>query len=1120
MQKILIANRGEIALRIARTAEDLSLETVAVHPADDAASLHVLAAAESRVLPGQGPAAYLDCAALIDVARESGADALHPGYGFLSESAVLARACAEAGLVFIGPDPEALERLGDKLVARALARDLDIPVLAGTQGATDLARAQAFLAGLGEGGAVMIKAVAGGGGRGMRPVADAAALEEAMTRSRSEAEAAFGNGDLYLEQFMPRARHVEVQILGDARGAVAVLGDRDCSLQRRHQKILEIGPAPHLDDALRRALSEDARRLGEAVAYRGAGTIEFLVGEDGSYAFIEANPRLQVEHTVTEEVTGLDIVALQIAVARGATLADMGLSADTIPPARGFCIQARLNMESMTASGEARPAGGQITLYEPPTGPGIRVDGFGYTGYRTSPRYDSLLAKVIVHGRQPGLEAALAKTARALHRFRIEGVATNSGFLQALLARPEMRGGHWHTGLIGERMEALVAAAAAQTGFLDGGTPADDGPDRAGARVDPNDPLAVLTLGKTDTAAPASVDLPEDGDGLHLVRAPMQGTIVSFAVAPGDPVRPGQAVAIMEAMKMEHVIEATRGGIVRTLHAEVGEAVYEQGALLALEEADVGAAESDEEDAVDLDHIRPDLAAVLERRGYGLDENRPDAVARRRRTNQRTARENIDDLCDADSFIEYGSAVIAARRTRTPVDELVRRTPADGLVAGIGTVNAKLMPDADTRCMVMSYDYTVLAGTQGKKNHDKKDRMFVLAEQWRLPVVFFTEGGGGRPGDTDALGVAGLSTPAFHLFGRLSGNAPLVGVTSGRCFAGNAALLGSCDVVIATADSTIGMGGPAMIEGGGLGVFRPEEVGPMSVMRRNGVVDIAVEDEIEAVAAARQYLSYFQGDMPDWDCADQRRLRAVVPENRLRVYEIRNVIDLLADTGSVLELRRDFGVGMITALIRIEGKPLGVIANNPKHLGGAIDSEAADKAARFMQLCDAYDLPILSLCDTPGNMVGPEAEKTALVRHCCRLYVIGANVTVPMFTVITRKAYGLGAQAMAAGGFHAPLFTVSWPTGEYGGMGLEGSVKLGFRNELAAIEDPAERLATYEKMVAEAYANGSALNMASHFEIDEVIDPAETRQWVARGLRSVPPPPPRDGKKRPWIDAW
>jgi acetyl-CoA carboxylase carboxyltransferase component len=398
--------------------------------------------------------------------------------------------------------------------------------------------------------------------------------------------------------------------------------------------------------------------------------------------------------------------------------------------------------------------------------------------------------------------------------------------------------------------------------------------------------------------------------------------------------------------------------------------------------------------------------------------------------------------------------------------------------------------------------------------------MFELAERWKLPLVFFTEGGGGRPGDTDGLGVAGLDCLAFHYFGRLSGLVPLVGITSGRCFAGNAALLGCCDVVIATHGSNIGMGGPAMVEGGGLGVFRPEEIGPLDVQVKNGVVDIAVLDEAEAVDVARRYLAYFQGPTPEWECADQRLLRHAIPENRLRIYDVRSVIEILADTGSMLELRRDFGLGMLTALARVEGRPIGIVANNPSFLAGAIDSDGADKAARFMQLCDAFDIPLLFLCDTPGIMVGPEVEKTALVRHAARMFVTGASVSVPFFTIVLRKGYGLGAQAMAGGSFKAPVFTAAWPTGEFGGMGLEGAVKLGFRKELAAVEDPVERMALYEEMVERMYRHGKAVNMASHFEIDGVIDPQESRRWILRALRSVPPPTPRTGKKRPCIDTW
>ena len=519
----------------------------------------------------------------------------------------------------------------------------------------------------------------------------------------------------------------------------------------------------------------------------------------------------------------------------------------------------------------------------------------------------------------------------------------------------------------------------------------------------------------------------------------------------------------------------------------------------------------------DGDGIRPELEELRARLGATLDEARPDAVARRRKTGQRTARENIADLLDPGTFVEYGGLAVAAMRQKLSEEELVRASPADGLITGIGAVNGASCTEEQARTLVLAYDYTVFAGTQGGMSHKKLDRMLALAAQWRLPVVLFAEGGGGRPNDTDMPMVAGLDTPGFFTFAGLSGLAPRVGIASGRCFAGNAALLGCCDVIIATENSSIGMGGPAMIEGGGLGVCTPEEVGPIGVQSKNGVVDVRVADEAEAVAVAKKYLSYFQGVRTDFTSADQSALRDALPERRRRAYKIHPLIETLCDTGSVLELRREFGIGLVTALVRIEGRPFGLVANNSYHLGGAIDSDASDKGARFLQLCDAFGLPVISLCDTPGFMVGPQAETTALVRHVSRLFVAAASLTVPYFTVVLRKGYGLGAQAMSGGHFHAPFFTIAWPTGEFGGMGIEGAVRLGLRKELAAIEDPAEREQFFDAAVAHQYSKGKAISMASYLEIDGVIDPAETRSWIVRGLKSVPKVP---RTARRFIDTW
>jgi acetyl/propionyl-CoA carboxylase alpha subunit len=1136
-RSLLIANRGEIAVRIARTAGDLGVETVAVYAEDDADSLHVRQADRAVGLPAAGVPAYLDGAAIIAVAKEAGCDAVHPGYGFLSESAAFGRACQDAGLVFVGPAPETLEVFGDKAAARALAQRCGVPLLAGSSAPVTAAEARDFLAGLGAGGAVMLKAVAGGGGRGMRPVTALADLEEAFARASSEARSAFGSGELYVEELLARARHVEVQLVGDGTGAVCHLWDRECSLQRQRQKLIEIAPAFGLPAALREEMLAAAVALGTAAAYRGAGTVEFLVdarpGAAPRFAFIEANARLQVEHTVTETVTGRDLVAIQLKIADGATLGELGLIQAGLAAPQGVALQARVNLESMAADGSARPGGGVLTAYDQPSGPGVRVDGFGYAGYATSVRYDSLLAKVIVSGGD--LAAVTARARRALSEFKITGARTNIAFLQALLKSPALADGELHTRYVEEHAADLLAAAGDRARYFE---PAGSGPRLAGSRVDPMDPLALLGLKAGDApgaAGPAGAgpraDFPPGPEGTVPVAAPMQGVMISFAVAAGDTVLAGQPVAVMEALKMEHVVAAEVAGVVREIALQVGDTIFEDTPILYIDPQDVGgeyvgAAPPDPEE------IRPDLAEVLRLRFLSTDEGRPAATAKRHAQGKRTIRENIADLCDEGTFTEYGPTVTAARLRSDSwetIEERMVRTAADGMVIGVGQVNGGLVGPESARCAVVAYDYSVLAGTQGTKSHQKTDRMLRIAQQYQLPVVLYSEGGGGRAGggsgpaipEGAARSIGGLSTRTWRELGKLSGLVPIVGVSSGYCFAGNVVLLGACDVIIATRDSSIGIGGPAVIEGGGLGAYAPAEVGPVSIQEPNGVIDILVEDEEEATAAAKKYLSYFQGRAGSWTAADQRPLRHIVPENRRAVYDIRTVIDTLADAGTVLELRPRWATSMITALIRVEGRPVGVIANNSDSpSGGAIESAGADKAARFMQLCDAFDLPILSLIDTPGNMVGPLAEQTALIRHCARMYVAGANITVPYFNVVLRKAYGLGAIAMAAGSFDESFFSVSWPTGEFAGMGLEGSIKLGRRAELSAITDIPARRARYDELVAGAYSWARALNAGMVFEVDDVIDPADTRRWLVMGLNSAPPAPRRDGKKRAWVDTW
>ncbi|WP_185995968.1 carboxyl transferase domain-containing protein [Nocardioides campestrisoli] len=1080
--KLLVANRGEIAVRVMRAASTLDIRTVGVAPADDRDSGHVAHADEVVGLAGSGPAAYLDVEALVRAAVDQGCDAVHPGYGFLSESPEFAERCEAAGIRFVGPTPETLRMFGDKTAARRVARKHGVPLLPGTVGATPLEQAHEFLAGLGEGAQVMVKAVAGGGGRGMLPVSNPLELDSAYERCASEALKAFGSADLYVEQLLVGARHVEVQVLGDGQGGVTHLWDRDCSVQRRRQKLVEVAPA-QLPPDVRHSLLEHATSLARAANYRSLGTVEFLVAPD-RVAFLEVNPRIQVEHTVTEEVLGLDLVELQLRVAGGATLAELGVEHVTdIEPTRS-AMQLRVTTDRLASDGSVRTSSGRLTGFQVPGGPGTRVDTHAHTGMSANPRYDSLLAKVVVS--QPGHDLAelAGRGRRALRELVVEGVDTNIELLQAILDHPDFLGGEVDTTFVERRLDELLAATAPAPLF---GTRED----REGTPSD-----------RADVVVP---------EGCVGVRAPMAGVVVATGLEAGSAVAPGSTLVVLEAMKMEHVVLAEHGGAVESVHVATGDTV-DGGQVVAVLRVDSDSStQGTQSEELDLDAIRPDLAEVLDRRARTQDGLRPAAVERRRRVGRRTARENVTDLLDEGSFVEYGGLVLAAQRRRLSPEELVERTPADGLVGGIGTV-------AGHQVVTMAYDYTVLAGTQGFFNHAKMHRLLVTALEQRLPVVLFVEGGGGRPGDTDMAAVAQLDEQTFTAVARLSGQVPLVAIAAGRTFAGNAALAAVSDLIIATRDTNLGMGGPAMIEGGGLGVFAPEEVGPVSVQVPNGVIDVLVEDEAEAVATARTYLrQVLEPVTSDAGAHDQRLLRHVIPENRLRAYDVRRVVELVADVGSVLELRPEYGPGILTCLARVEGRAVGVLANNPRHLGGAIDAPAAEKAARFLQLCDVHRLPVVSLVDTPGFMVGPEAEEVASVRRFGRMFLAGAHARVPMIAVVLRKGYGLGAMAMTGGDLKAPLATVAWPTGEFGGMGLEGYVRLGHRAELEAIEGSDARQARYEELVAELYERGKALSIASVHEVDDVIDPAETRTVVSRLLAAARIPEPTG---RRFLDSW
>jgi acetyl-CoA carboxylase carboxyltransferase component len=578
------------------------------------------------------------------------------------------------------------------------------------------------------------------------------------------------------------------------------------------------------------------------------------------------------------------------------------------------------------------------------------------------------------------------------------------------------------------------------------------------------------------------------------VLAPLRATVVAVHVTAGDTVHPGQALAVLEAMKMEHVVTAGQGGLVHEVRVGPGSVVDTDEPLLYLRVDTALVRRADEAPEQDPEATRADLAELRAALAPTVDENRPAAVAKRHDRGFRTARENVADLCDDGSFGEYGQLVVAGQRRVRGLDDLTVNTPADGLVAGVGTVGG-------VRTVVLAYDYTVLAGTQGLFNHKKTDRLLGVARAQDLPVVLYTEGGGGRPGDTDFLDASfsALDLETFSAFGAL--RTPRIAVNSGWCFAGNALLFGCADLRIATRASSIGLAGPVMIEAGGLGACRPEEVGPAEMHAASGVVDLLAADEAEATDLARRGLGYLTGTVSaEWTSGDQRLLRHVVPEDRKRVYGVRTAIELIADTGSVLELRREYAPAMVTALVRVEGQPWGLLANDPRHLGGAIDAGAAAKAADFLGFCERFDLPVVSLCDTPGFMVGPDSERQATAGAAARMVNAGSSLTVPLVMVCLRKGYGIGAMAMGGGSFRRPLATVSWPSGEFGAMGLEGAARIVSRADLAALPDEDARRALLDERVEALYQLGKAVPVARLLEIDAVIDPADTRAWLVRSL--------------------
>ena len=1130
LTRVLISNRGEIAIRIAKAAAALGMESVAVYAPVDAQSLHTRCATEARETgtrqPGDAVGAYLDIDALIEIARTSGCDCVHPGYGFLAENAAFAERCAAAGITFVGPPPAALSLFGDKVRARRLAASLAIPVLPGSAAPVQTAREAEEVADA-SGYPVMLKAAAGGGGRGMREVESAAHMAEAFARCRSEAEAAFGDGALFVEKLLARPRHVEVQVLADAGGNVVHLYERDCSVQLRHQKVVEAAPAPALDTAIRQAVLNDAVSLIRAADYAGAGTVEFLVApETGEYFFIECNPRIQVEHTVTEQVTGVDLVEAQFRLAAGATLTSLGLGDQrAVPEARGFAVQARV-----VATGP-----GTLTAYKEPSGPGVRVDACGYLGYTPPPQFDPLLAKVVgASNSSASFASAVERTLRALGEFHIAGLPTNLPVLRAILRHPRVRAGDAQTTLLAEDPVLSVT-------------------EERGDAHDRRDTIAFLErhaatvgtgrgtpLGVSATAPPA-LDV---GADQRAVECPVTGSLVEFRAAVGAAVAAGEPLAVVNAMKMESVVIAPCAGTVSAaLSLHPGDGVTAGQVLMVLTPSDAAESESAPRTAKDdmegWTPVLEDVAAMQrfahERLAPGSDDP---GVVRQRSRGKLTCRERIGLLLDEGTFREVGS--VAGFVSYDEAGKVTDFTPAN-MVGGWGKIDGR-------PAVVCADDFTSRGGHADGAIAAKSGYLDRLALELRIPSIRLLDGssgGGSVAAMVPAQKHAGESS-AKESTGAITAGRPRVAGGGGSFLPGHlgssmyAEQLASVPVVNLLLGSVVGIGaakavlghfsvmvrdvaqlfvaGPPVVQHAmGYDVSK-EDLGGWHIHCRNGSVDNPAETEEEAVALTRRFLSYLPASVYEpppvlppnpADPPDRRaeELLDLIPRKRATTFDVRTAIRLMADTDSFFEIGPLWGTDQVTGFVRFNGHPLGVIASDSRHAnGGALTADGCSKLTRHLDLCDVFHLSVLNLIDNPGFAVGLEHERTGTIRRGAEWMIAFAQVGVPIFTVLMRRSFGVAGNNYATPRAR-PSVRVAWPAVDAGGIPPEGGIEAAYKRQLAEAEDP--RALRAELMARIESARGP-VGPLSKFEIEEMIDPRDTRalvcEWVETAYKLVSQP--------------
>lgn len=1068
MLSVLVANRGEIAVRIIRAVHEAGGRAIAVHPADDATSRHVLLADDVVQLPGAGTAAYLDIEAVTGAAVDRNCAMVHPGYGFLSENPEFARRCAELGLTFIGPDAETLDLFGDKARARHYATARGVPVVPGTEQATSLAQARDFAA---QHGAVMIKALAGGGGRGMRAVTDPSTLAEAYAQASGEAQKAFGRGDVYVEKLVTEPRHLEVQIVGDGTGAVAALGERDCSIQRRHQKLVEVAPSPWLYDEQRAEIIGAATTLAAGVNYRGLGTFEFLVQGD-EFWFMEANPRLQVEHTVTEEVTGVDLVGTQLAIADGRSLADLGL---TEPPAvRGVAIQVRVNTETLADDGSVVPAAGTLQRLELPSAPGVRVDSYGYSGYEINPRYDSLLAKVIAHGAD--LRQATARVRQALEELEIAGVDTNADLLHGVVTADDFTERPWTTAFIPDHLGELVAHRR---------------------------PRSVVPDGAAESASVAVE--PDLAESAVAVRAPNPGVVVQLAVEPGQVVATNQPVALVEAMKMEHVVRAPQAMTVSAVVAPVGSVVAGGDLLLHGVPGEHDDVHADINTAIDDDpDWAPEVAEIERRRDAAHRMGGEQKLARQHGEGKLDARQRICALADEGSFREIG--VLAGFVDGALRDEDQEFTPSN-FVAGTARLGGR-------KVLLGVDDFTLRGGSGDAAIHDKQIFAERYAREMRLPVVRLLDGASGGGSVKMAIDAGYTYIPINPGWDAVVDNlsiAPVVSAALGPTVGlGAARMVMSHLAVMVDGVGQLFTAGPPVVEGGTGEKLTKEQLGGADVHRDNGAIERIVATEQDAFDVIRDFLSYLPSSVFELppvreghDPVDRRdeALLGAVPRNPRRLYELRTLLDAIFDEGSVFPYA-EYGRGVFTGLARLDGHPVGVLATDP-HAGATMGVEGALAATRLVDLCETFHLPLISLTDQAGMTIGSAAEKAAVIRHGARAITAVYQARIPQAEIIVRRIYGVGGAGIV--NRHRSVRSWAWPSSDWGSLPSRGGAEAAFRAQIAAAPDPTAEL---DRLAGLVEAVGSPFRTAAHFGVQDIIDPRETRpllcDWVHDAYRLLP----------------